>query len=42
MSRGTELLRHLILLRHDPELADALREEAMKGDRDAQFGLGLV
>ncbi|MEO1767095.1 hypothetical protein [Thiobacter aerophilum] len=42
MSRGTELLRHLILLRHDPDLAVALREEAMKGDRDAQFGLGLI
>lgn len=42
MSRGTELLRHLILLRHDPELAEALRVEAMKGDRDAQYGLGLV
>ncbi len=42
MSRGTELLRELILLRHDPELAEALRAEAMKGDRDAQYGLGLV
>lgn len=42
MSRGTDLLRQLILLRHDPELAAALREEAMKGDHDAQYGLGLV
>jgi len=42
MSRGTDLLRQLILLRHDPEVAAALREEAMKGDRDAQYGLGLV
>lgn len=42
MSRGTDLLRQLILLRHDPELAMALREEAMKGDHDAQYGLGLV
>jgi TPR repeat protein len=42
MSRGTELLRQLILLRHDPELAAALRAEAMKGDHDAQYGLGLV
>jgi TPR repeat protein len=42
MSRGTELLRQLILFRHDPELAVALREEAMKGDLDAQYGLGLV
>lgn len=42
MSRGTELLRELILFRHDPELAAALRAEAMKGDRDAQYGLGIV
>ena len=42
MSRGTDLLRQLILLRHDPGLAAALREEAMKGDHDAQYGLGLV
>jgi len=42
MSRGTDLLRQLILLRHDPDLAAALREEAMKGDHDAQYGLGLV
>lgn len=42
MSRGTELLRHLILLRHDPDLVEALRVEALKGDRDAQYGLGLV
>jgi TPR repeat protein len=42
MSRGTDLLRQLILLRHDPELAASLREEAMKGDHDAQYGLGLV
>jgi TPR repeat protein len=42
MSQGTKLLRQLILLRHDPELASALRVEALKGDRDAQYGLGLV
>lgn len=42
MSRGTELLRHLILLRHDPELVAELAKEAWKGDRDAQYGLGLV
>lgn len=42
MSRGADLLRQLILLRHDPDVAAALREEAMKGDLDAQYGLGLV
>ncbi len=42
MTRGAELLRQLILLRHDPDVAAALRAEAMKGDLDAQYGLGLV
>jgi TPR repeat protein len=30
-----------MLLRHDPELVEELRAEAMKGDTDAQYGLGL-
>lgn len=34
-------MQRLMLLRHDPELVDELRAEAMKGDTDAQYGLGL-
>lgn len=34
-------MQRLMLLRHDPELVEELRQEAMKGDTDAQYGLGL-
>lgn len=42
MMKRPDLLSRLILLRHDPELVEELRTEAMKGDTDAQYGLGLV
>ena len=41
MSHRPDLMQRLMLLRHDPELVDELRIEAMKGDTDAQYGLGL-
>ena len=41
MTRRPDLMQRLMLLRHDPELVDELRAEAMKGDTDAQYGLGL-
>ena len=37
-----DLLRQLILPRHDPEFAKAVREDAMRGNLDAQYGIGLI
>lgn len=42
MSDRPDLMQRLMLLRHDPDLAEDLRVEAMKGNLDAQYGLGLV
>ena len=35
-------LNELVLLKNDPELAEELRKEALKGTTDAQYALGLV
>jgi TPR repeat protein len=35
-------LKHLILLRNDPEKVAIIREAALAGDVDAQYALGLV
>ena len=42
MTKRPDLMRRLILLRHDPELVEELRAEALLGNTDAQYGLGLV
>jgi len=42
MTKRPDLMQRLMLLRHDPELVDELLAEAMQGDTDAQYGLGLV
>jgi TPR repeat protein len=42
MTKRPDLMQRLMLLRHDPELVAELRAEAMKGDTDAQYGLGIV
>jgi len=42
MKKRHDLMSQLILLRHDPELAQTLRAEALKGNTDAQYGTGLI
>ena len=42
MTNRPDLMQRLMLLRHDPALVDELLIEAMQGDTDAQYGLGLV
>ena len=42
MPTRNAFLRHLVLLRHDPELADRVRAEAFEGNVDAQYALGLI
>jgi TPR repeat protein len=38
----TDYLKHLILLRNDPEKVAVIREAASAGEVDAQYALGLV
>ena len=42
MPKRNAFLRDLVLLRHDPELADRVRAEAFGGNVDAQYALGLI
>lgn len=37
-----DLLRDLMLLKHDAALLDEFYEKAVEGDVDAQYGLGLI
>lgn len=42
MPTRNDFLRELVLLRHDPELAERVRAEAFTGNVDAQYALGLI
>lgn len=42
MSNTNQYLADLALYRNDPELAQALTENALQGDRNAQYALGLI
>ncbi len=40
--RSAQILREMVLLRNDPALVEAAREQALGGDADAQYALGLI
>jgi len=42
MSNINQYLADLALYRNDPELAKALAEYALQGDKNAQYALGLI
>jgi len=42
MSHSNQYLAKLALYRNDPELAKVLAENALQGDRNAQYALGLI
>ena len=42
MSNTNQYLADLALYRNDPELAQALTEHALQGDKNAQYALGLI
>ena len=42
MANTNQYLADLALYRNDPELAKALTENALQGDRNAQYALGLI
>lgn len=35
-------IKDLVLLRNDPAVADSFLKDALRGDVDAQYGLGLI
>lgn len=42
MSNTNQYLADLALYRNDPELAKSLTENALQGDKNAQYALGLI
>ena len=42
MGHTKQYLAELALYRNDPELARSLEENALQGDRNAQYALGLI
>ncbi|MGD8641324.1 MAG: sel1 repeat family protein [Gammaproteobacteria bacterium] len=42
MAHTNQYLADLALYRNDPELARALEENALQGDRNAQYAIGLI
>ena len=42
MSNTNQYLADLALYRNDPELAKKMAENALQGDRNAQYALGLI
>lgn len=42
MANTNQYLADLALYRNDPDLAKALTEYALEGDRNAQYALGLI
>jgi TPR repeat protein len=42
MLRKNDFLKHLILLRNDPELAAHVLHEARSGNVDAQYAMGMI
>ena len=42
MGNSNQYLAELSLYRNDPELARAIEESALQGDKNAQYALGLI
>ena len=42
MGQSNQYLAELALYRNDPELARAIEESALQGDKNAQYALGLI
>ena len=42
MANSNQYLSELALYRNDPELARAIEESALQGDKNAQYALGLI
>ncbi|WP_455207256.1 hypothetical protein [Kaarinaea lacus] len=42
MGNSNQYLAELAMYRNDPELARAIEEQALQGDKNAQYALGLI
>ncbi|WP_455202149.1 hypothetical protein [Kaarinaea lacus] len=42
MRNSNQYLAELALYRNDPEFARAIEENALQGDKNAQYALGLI